>query len=78
MSEQAVDSSYRVTADELRQFIERFETVEANGNVFETKDIPVFGIGDTFAGRVFNQKVEDAVTIHESERWRFGRVLGCV
>ena len=34
MSEQAVDSSYRVTADELRQFIERFERLEQ-----EKKDI---------------------------------------
>lgn len=34
MSEQVVDSSYRVTADELRQFIERFERLEQ-----EKKDI---------------------------------------
>lgn len=34
MSEQAVDSSYRVTADELRQFVERFERLEQ-----EKKDI---------------------------------------
>ncbi len=29
MDEQLPDSSYRVTADELRQFIERFERLEA-------------------------------------------------
>ncbi|MEJ5217541.1 DUF2312 domain-containing protein [Cognatishimia sp. D5M38] len=34
MSEQVTDSSYRVTADELRQFIERFERLEQ-----EKKDI---------------------------------------
>ncbi|NQY60212.1 DUF2312 domain-containing protein [Cognatishimia sp.] len=34
MSEQVTDASYRVTADELRQFIERFERLEQ-----EKKDI---------------------------------------
>ena len=34
MSDQTSDASYRVTADELRQFIERFERLEA-----EKKDI---------------------------------------
>ena len=34
MSEQVTDSSYRVTADEVRQFIERFERLEQ-----EKKDI---------------------------------------
>ena len=34
MNETQQDSSYRVTADELRQFIERFERLEA-----EKKDI---------------------------------------
>lgn len=34
MSEQTSDASYRVTADELRQFIERFERLEQ-----EKKDI---------------------------------------
>ncbi|PHQ93751.1 MAG: hypothetical protein COB40_13605 [Marinosulfonomonas sp.] len=34
MNDTVVDSSYRVTADELRQFIERFERLEA-----EKKDI---------------------------------------
>ncbi|CUK01953.1 DUF2312 domain-containing protein [Shimia thalassica] len=34
MSEQSPDSSYRVTADELRQFIERLERLEQ-----EKKDI---------------------------------------
>ena len=34
MTETAADQSYRVTADELRQFIERFERLEA-----EKKDI---------------------------------------
>ena len=34
MDETTPDSSYRVTADELRQFIERFERLEA-----EKKDI---------------------------------------
>lgn len=30
MDESVVDQSYRVTADELRQFIERFERLEAD------------------------------------------------
>lgn len=34
MSDASLDQSYRVTADELRQFIERFERLEA-----EKKDI---------------------------------------
>ncbi len=34
MNETVVESSYRVTADELRQFIERYERLEA-----EKKDI---------------------------------------
>ena len=34
MDEQVTEQSYRVTADELRQFIERFERLEA-----EKKDI---------------------------------------
>ncbi len=34
MNDTVVDSSYRVTADELRQFVERFERLEA-----EKKDI---------------------------------------
>ncbi len=34
MSEQSSDQTYRVTADELRQFIERYERLEA-----EKKDI---------------------------------------
>ncbi len=34
MSDSSPDSSYRVTADELRQFIERYERLEA-----EKKDI---------------------------------------
>jgi len=34
MNDTVIDSSYRVTADELRQFIERFERLEA-----EKKDI---------------------------------------
>lgn len=34
MSDTATDATYRVTADELRQFIERFERLEA-----EKKDI---------------------------------------
>ncbi len=34
MSESSSDTSYRVTADELRQFIERYERLEA-----EKKDI---------------------------------------
>ncbi|MBD3678663.1 MAG: DUF2312 domain-containing protein [Rhodobacteraceae bacterium] len=34
MSDTSIDSSYRVTADELRQFIERYERLEA-----EKKDI---------------------------------------
>lgn len=34
MSDQATDTTYRVTAEELRQFIERFERLEA-----EKKDI---------------------------------------
>ncbi|MCH2249372.1 MAG: DUF2312 domain-containing protein [Cognatishimia sp.] len=34
MSERVTDASYRVTADELRQFIERFERLEQ-----EKKDI---------------------------------------
>lgn len=34
MSDTSVDTSYRVTADELRQFIERYERLEA-----EKKDI---------------------------------------
>ncbi len=34
MTESAVDANYRVTADELRQFIERFERLE-----MEKKDI---------------------------------------
>lgn len=34
MSEQSVEASYRVTADELRQFIERYERLEQ-----EKKDI---------------------------------------
>ncbi len=34
MSDTSADASYRVTADELRQFIERFERLEA-----EKKDI---------------------------------------
>ena len=34
MDEQVIEQSYRVTADELRQFIERFERLES-----EKKDI---------------------------------------
>lgn len=34
MNDSVIDTSYRVTADELRQFIERFERLEA-----EKKDI---------------------------------------
>ena len=34
MNDQATDSSYRVTADELRAFVERYERLEA-----EKKDI---------------------------------------
>lgn len=34
MNDNVIDTSYRVTADELRQFIERFERLEA-----EKKDI---------------------------------------
>ncbi len=34
MTESAVDANYRVTADELRQFVERFERLE-----IEKKDI---------------------------------------
>lgn len=34
MDDSATDSTYRVTADELRQFVERFERLEA-----EKKDI---------------------------------------
>ena len=34
MTDSATDQSYRVTADELRQFVERFERLEA-----EKKDI---------------------------------------
>ncbi|MGV6811141.1 MAG: DUF2312 domain-containing protein [Brevirhabdus sp.] len=34
MSESVTDTTYRVTADELRQFIERFERLEA-----EKKDV---------------------------------------
>lgn len=34
MSDTSIDTSYRVTADELRQFIERFERLES-----EKKDI---------------------------------------
>ena len=34
MNDQAIEQSYRVTADELRQFVERFERLEA-----EKKDI---------------------------------------
>lgn len=34
MNDSVVDTSYRVTADELRQFVERFERLEA-----EKKDI---------------------------------------
>ena len=34
MDDSAIEASYRVTADELRQFIERFERLEA-----EKKDI---------------------------------------
>lgn len=34
ITESAVDANYRVTADELRQFIERFERLE-----IEKKDI---------------------------------------